>query len=210
MYKSFKSILSDIDYQRRLEEAKEDEAKEPSTPDSEAPEENDEDDDEPKKISDHAPTGAGHYTADDLHEIISYVKDILKKERDEDKEDDDEEKDEHMDVGLDLLDEYADMLPETVINQIVDDLKDIFEIEDTMLESIISEGGAFFSKSTKGPAAKAAQSIMMKMYRKNHSKILARNKRWKKSDHGKLMTGLHKAFLKGMGKIKGKRLVHKG
>lgn len=68
------------------------------------------------------------YTADDLREIIDFIYDILEKENKDDK------KKKEKDIGLDLIYEYADMIPETVINQMINDLKDMFEIEDTILD----------------------------------------------------------------------------
>lgn len=177
----------------------------------------DEDDEEEKeeKLSDHTPDGKGHYTADDLREIIDYVRDLIQKEVDEgDDEDEDGKKSEPDDIGeigLDLIYEYADLFPETVINQIVDDLKDMFEIEDTMLEAIVTEGSAFFNKSKKGPAAKAAAKQMRAYYRKNKAKIMNRNKKWRNSEIGKKIAALHHKIFKStmsMGKIKGKRVVH--
>ena len=171
----------------------------------------DEDENPDEKAGDAAPDGKGHYTADDLREIIDYVKDVIEKEKEEkeEKEDGDEDKDDDVgEVGLDLLYEYADLLPETVINQIVDDLKDTFEIEDTMLEAIVTEGSAFFSKSKKGPAAKAASKVLRAMYRKNKTIIKKRNKKWRTSPIAQKMIALHKKAFSGLGKIHGKRVVH--
>jgi len=173
------------------------------------------DDDEPEEehLKDHAPDGKGHYSPDDLREIIDYVYDILDKEKEdsgagEDDEDGKKGTSDVGEVGLDLIYEYADLLPETVINQIVDDLKDTFEIEDTMLESIISEGASsFFTKSNKGPAAKAAAAIMTGTYKKNKGKIKKRNSNWRNSDIGKKIAALHTKIWKNAGKMKGKRAV---
>jgi hypothetical protein len=167
-------------------------------------------DEEDEKISDHTPDGKGHYTADDLREIIDYVRDLLKEENDEDDDDEEGNKkggDDIGEIGLDLIYEYADLLPETVINQLVDDLKDMFEIEDTMLESIVTEGASFFNKAKKGPAALAARSKMREFYRKNKGKISARNAKWRASEIGQKVSGLHKKIYKGMGRVKGKRIV---
>jgi hypothetical protein len=171
--------------------------------------EDDDEDIEDETSSKDLPEGKGHYTADDLREIIDYVKDVIEKEKEEKEDGDDEDKDDDVgEVGLDLLYEYADLLPETVINQIVDDLKDTFEIEDTMLEAIIAEGSAFFSKSRKGPAAKAASKVMRAMYRKNKTIIKKRNKKWRTSPIAQKMIALHKKAFSGLGKIHGKRVVH--
>lgn len=172
----------------------------------------DDEEEEPEEhLKDHAPDGKGHYSPDDLREIIDYVYDILDKEKDESGAGDDDEKKEGAsdvgEVGLDLIYEYADLLPETVINQIVDDLKDTFEIEDTMLESIVNEGSAFFSKSKKGPAAKAAAKILTDTYVKNKGKIKKRNSNWRNSDIGKKISALHNKIWKNAGKMKGKRCV---
>jgi len=196
MKKSILSMLEEEEAKRAILEAEEE---------KQAAEEDEEEKDE--KISDHAPDGKGHYTADDLREIIDYVRDLLKEE--EEKEDDeDEKKDDGVgEIGLDLIYEYADLIPETVINQIVDDLKDMFEIEDTMLESIVVEGASFFNKSKQGPAAKAARAKMREFYKQNKSKIIKRNSKWRNSLIGKKMSDLHKKIYKGMGKVKGKRVV---
>lgn len=221
MPKSLKDLLEEVQEEKELLEAKPDIEEEDEDLDDE---EDTDDDAEPEKkkdekISDHAPDGKGHYTADDLREIIDYVRDLLEKEKEEDGDDEaetpdgDKKKKKEEDVGeigLDLIYEYADLLPETVINQIVDDLKDMFEIEDTMLESIIAEGSAFFMKSKKGPAAVAAARKMRQYYRKNKARILARNKKWRNSLIGKKMAELHRKIFSGMGKIKGKRVVHIG
>jgi len=188
----------------------------------------DEGDDEGKdeKLEDHAPDGKGHYTADDLREIIDYVRHQLEEELKDDDEDDSEDLDNASadgdvkqgkkkdgddigEIGLDLIYEYADLLPETVINQIVDDLKDMFEIEDTMLESIITEGSAFFTKAKKSPAARAAAKLMKTSYGKNKKTINKRNNKWRSTEIGKKIIGFHKKVYKGLGKIKGKRCVHK-
>ena len=218
MAKLLKDLLEEI-AEEELQEAKGDIAPDETAP-APAPldggDDLDDDDDEDKpeeKISDHAADGKGHYTPDDLREIIDYVYDVLEKELDEpasDEDGDDNKKDDIGEIGLDLIYEYADLLPETVINQIVDDLKDIFEIEDTMLEGIISEGSAFFSKGKGGPGAKAARQKMREYYRKNKSKIKKRNTKWRNSDVGKKMAALHKKIMKGVGKMKGKRLHAQG
>lgn len=209
--KSLKELLEDIQEEELLE-AKNDIAPEPEDEPIEG-EEEDEGEEKEEKLDDHAPKGKGHYTADDLREIIDYVKDLIKKEEDEDDEDDDDADDDVGEVGLDLIYEYADLLPETVINQMVDDLKDMFEIEDTMLESIVTEGSAFFNKGRKGPAAKAARRKMMEFYKKNKNKIKIRNKKWRNSEMGKKMAKLHSKIYSStatMGKAKGKRIVHRG
>jgi hypothetical protein len=172
----------------------------------------DDDEEKEEKLTDHAPDGKGHYTPDDLREIIDYVNDLLDKEKDKSDSDDgdDEDSDDIGEIGLDLIYEYADLLPETVINQIVDDLKDMFEIEDTMLESIISEGSAFFTKASSSPAAAAARKVMRSSYKKNKAKIKKRNGKWRNSEIGKKIAALHKKIMKGVGKLKGKRVVAKG
>lgn len=176
--------------------------------------EDDDADEDDENLSDAAPDGKGHYTADDLREIVDYVRDLIEKELkdDDDAEDGDAKEDDIGEIGLDLIYEYADMLPETVINQIVDDLKDMFEIEDTMLEKIMAEGSTFFAKSKKGPAAKAAMASMKKGFIKNIKKIKKRNSKWRNTELGKKMAALHKKIFKStatMHKCKGKRVVHK-
>lgn len=170
----------------------------------------DEDDDEKEEnLKDVAPEGKGHYTPDDLREIVDYCYTLIEKEQEEDDVDGDGDGKTASDlgeVGLDLIYEYADLLPETVINQIVDDLKDTFEIEDTMLESIIEEGSAFFAKSSKGPAAKAAKALLVGAYKKNKKKIKKRNGKWRTSEIGKKIAALHKKIFKGAGKLTAKRL----
>lgn len=222
MAKLFKTLLEEI-AEDELTEAKGDIAPDETAPAPKAAPDlggadlDDDEDDEDKpeeKITDHAADGKGHYTPDDLREIIDYVYDVLEKEQDEadpdDPDGDDKKKDDIGEIGLDLIYEYADLLPETVINQIVDDLKDIFEIEDTMLEGIISEGSAFFSKAKGGAGAKAARQKMREYYRKNKAKIKKRNGKWRNSETGKKMAALHKKIMKGVGKMKGKRLHPQG
>lgn len=201
MKKSILSMLEEEEQKALLEAA---EKEMDVAPETEMDDEDEEEKDE--KIGDHAPDGKGHYTADDLREIIDYVRDLLKEEKDEDDEED-EEDDSMGEIGLDLIYEYADLLPETVINQIVDDLKDMFEIEDTMLENIVVEGASFFNKAKKSPAAIAARKKMREYYKQNKSKIIKRNSKWRNSLIGKKMSDLHKKIYKGMGKVKGKRVV---
>ena len=131
-------------------------------------------------IDDVAPEGKGEYDADDLREVIDYVYEIL------DKEDDGEENDSVEEIGLDLIYEYADVLPDTVINQIVDDLKEMFEIEDTMLES------ALFMKSKSGKAASMAKKVMKKVYKKNIKSCKGKAKAFRMSKEGKEIAKLHK------------------
>ncbi len=204
MKKSILNMLEEDEIKKALLEAAEEDADikpEPEIGD-------DEEEEKDEKIGDHAPDGKGHYTADDLREIIDYVRDLLKEEKGEDDEEEDEEEDEGLgEVGLDLIYEYADLMPETVINQIVDDLKDMFEIEDTMLEQIVTEGSSFFNKAKKGPAALAARAKMREFYKQNKTKIGKRNAKWRNSLIGKKMGDLHKKIYKGMGKVKGKRVV---
>ena len=210
MLKSIKTLLEEIQEEQLELDLKEADAPEVE-PETDETDEDDEEEKEDEKVADHAPDGKGHYSADDLREIIDYVYGVLKKEDEDagDEEDgEDKKKDDVGEIGLDLIYEYADLLPETVINQIVDDLKDIFEIEDTMLESIVEEGSAFFSKSKKGPAAKAAQKKMREFYRKNKTKIKVRNKKWRASPIGKKMAQLHRKIMKHLGKVQGKRVVH--
>lgn len=205
MKKNILEMLEEM--QSALLEAEEEEMK--GKPPVDTGEVDDDDEEKEEKISDHTPDGKGHYTADDLREIIDYVRDLLKDEQAEDGDDDDDKKggDDIGEIGLDLIYEYADLFPETVINQIVDDLKDMFEIEDTMLESIVLEGASFFNKAKQGPAAQAARKKMREFYRKNKNKILARNKKWRASEMGQKISSLHKKIFKGMGKVKGKRVV---
>lgn len=157
--------------------------------------EDDEEGIEPKeeKLDDVAPDGKGEYDADDLREIIDYVYEIL------DKEDDGEENDSVEEIGLDLIYEYADVMPDTVINQLVDDLKEMFEIEDTMLES------ALFMKSKKGKGALLAKKTMTKVYKKNKKAIKSKAKSFRTSPEGKKIASMHKKAYKGLCK-KTKRL----
>jgi hypothetical protein len=220
MKKSILTMLEEIQVEKDLLEAKGDmdmagDTGKDSSDDGKTPVDNDmddEDEEKEEKISDHLPHGKGHYSSDDLREIIDYVRDLIKKEvEDDDDGDKKEEPDDIGEVGLDLIYEYADLLPETVINQLVTDLTEMFEIEDTMLESIVTEGSAFFNKSKKGPAAKAAAKQMRAYYRKNKAAIMKRNKKWRNSEIGKKIAALHHKIFKtgmSMGKIKGKRVVH--
>ena len=155
----------------------------------------DDEEEAPKEptVDDVAPDGKGEYDADDLREVIDYVYEIL------DKEDDGEENDSVEEIGLDLIYEYADVLPDTVINQIVDDLKEMFEIEDTMLES------ALFMKSKKGKAATMAKKVMSKVYKKNIKSCKGKAKSFRLSKEGKEIAKLHKKAYKGLWK-KTKRL----
>jgi len=68
--------------------------------------------------------GTEDYSADDFREIIDYVKDLI------DLEDDNEINNSVDEIGLALLYDYADVMPQTLINQMVEDLKEIFEIEE--------------------------------------------------------------------------------
>lgn len=163
-------------------------------------EEDDEFEDEDDINTDDVPTGKGDYTADEFREIIDYVYDIL------DKEDDDELNESVGEIGLDLLYNYADALPQTVLNQVVDDLKEMFEIEDTMLESVVTEGAAFVKKK-KGAVAKAAAKMAKKYYKKNKSKLKLKGAKWRKSSHGKKLIKLHKKVQARLGDKKGMRLV---
>lgn len=190
-----KSFMDILEESHKLVEADEEPIEEPIDDEDEEID----DEDEEANIDD-VPTGKGDYSADELREVIEYVYEIL------DKEDDDELNDSVGEIGLDLLDQYADLLPQTVINQIVDDLKEIFEIEDTMLESIMSEGAKFVKKA-KGPAAKAAAKKARAFYKKNKAKIKKNAKLWRKSAHGKKMVALHKKVMERLGAKKGMRLV---
>jgi hypothetical protein len=209
MKKSILALLEEIQETQSLNEDKDDLQSKENTGTDEG-EEGDEGEEE--FTSDHLPDGKGHYTASDLQEIIVYIRDLLKEELEQSDDDVETDKkgepDDIGEIGLDLIYEYADLLPETVINQIVDDLKDMFEIEDTMLESIIQEGSAFFNKSKKSPAALAARKKMREFYRKNKTRILARNKKWRNTPIGKKIAALHSKIFKGIGKVKGKRVVH--
>jgi len=157
----------------------------------------DDDDEDAEESLDDLPQGKGDYTADDLREIIDYVYEIL------DKEDDDELNDSVGEIGLDLIYEYADVFPATVLNQLVDDLKELFEIEDTMLESIVTEG---FVKQKKGALAKQLQKKAKMYYKKNKAKLKQKAKKWRKSSHGKKVIALHKKLAKRLGSKKGFRL----
>lgn len=156
--------------------------------------------DEDAEFDEMAPDSETDYSPDDLREIIDYVYEIL------DKEDDGELNDSVGEIGLDLLYDYADVLPQTVVNQIVSDLKEIFEIEDTMLESIVTEGAAFVKKK-KGSIAKALAKKARKYYKKNKTDLKNKNKKWRKSAVGKKLIALHKKMMKKLGAKKGKRLV---
>jgi hypothetical protein len=181
MPKNFYDLIKEAEEFRLLE------AEEVEEPEVEEPE--DEDDiEEPKEetIDGATPEGKGEYDADDLREVIDYVYDLL------DKEDDGEENDSVEEIGLDLIYEYADIMPDTLINQIVQDLKEMFEIEDTMLES------ALFVKSKKGVAAKAAKKKMTQFYKKNKKAIKSEAKSWRTSPQGKKIAKLHKKAFKGL------------
>jgi ribosomal protein L12E/L44/L45/RPP1/RPP2 len=211
--KTFKELLEDIQQEELLEAKGDiDPAVAPAPAGAEDDLDDDEMDDDEEKdenLKDVAADGKGHYTADDLREIVDYCYTLIEKEQEEDQVDGDGDGKTASDlgeVGLDLIYEYADLLPETVINQIVDDLKDTFEIEDTMLEGIIEEGSAFFTKSSKGPAAKAAKALLTSAYKKNKSKIKKRNKKWRNSELGAKIAALHKKIFKGAGNLKGKRV----
>lgn len=181
--KSFYSLIKESDL---ISEAPEE--KDQEMDDVEMDDEGDDfEEEKPKEegLDDVAPEGKGEYDADDLREVIDYVYEIL------DKEDDNEENDSVEEIGLDLIYEYADVLPDTVINQIVDDLKEMFEIEDTMLES------ALFVKSKKGKAAETAKKLMTKFYKRNKKTVKARAKSWRGSSEGKQMARLHKKVYRG-------------
>ncbi len=156
-------------------------------------EEEEKPDEKEPNLDDVAPEGKGEYDAEDLREVIDYVYEIL------DKEDDSEDNDSVEEIGLDLLHEYADVLPNTVINQIVDDLKEMFEIEDSMLES------ALFSKSKNGKAALMAKKITKKVYKKNIKAVKSEAKKFRTSQEGKVIANLHKQIYKNLCK-KTKRL----
>lgn len=163
-------------------------------------EEDDEFDDEDDVNTDDVPTGKGDYTPDEFREIIDYVYDIL------DKEDDDELNESVGEIGLDLLYNYADVMPQTMLNQIIDDLKEMFEIADTMLESIVTEGAKFVKKK-KGMIAKAASKKARMYYKKNKSKLKLKGAKWRKSSHGKKLIKLHKKVQARLGDKAGMRLV---
>jgi hypothetical protein len=207
MPKNFKTLLEEAHKIKMLAEAppEEDEMEdEPIEDDEDADldmEDPDAEEGEEDSIDSLGGDGDTDYTADDIREIIDYVYDIL------DKEDDGELNDSVGEIGLDLIYDYADAFPQTVLNQIVEDLKEIFEIEDTMLESIVTEG-AVFVKKKKGQAAKAAAKKSRQYYKKNKGNLKKRNKSWRKSAIGKKLIALHKKMMKKMGKAKkGKRLV---
>ena len=203
--KLLKDLLEEIQEEQNMLEAKDNElAPEEQPQDTD----DDNDDEEDEKIQDHLSDGKGHYSPSDLREVIDYCYTLIEKEQEEDKDGDGDGKtaSDLGEIGLDLIYEYADLLPESVVNQIVDDLKKTFEIEDTMLEGIIEEGSAFFTKSSKGPAAKAAKALMIGAYKKNKSKIKKRNSKWRGSDLGKKIAALHAKIWKSAGKMKGKRL----
>lgn len=201
--KSFKDLLEEIDKSRKLVEAddvEDEDEEELEQSDSDDLEDADTDKTPEQELDDEAPIGSGDYTGDDLREIIDYVYDIL------DREDDGQLNDSVGEIGLDLLYDYADMLPQTIINQIVEDLKEIFEIDDTVIESIVTEGAVFVKKKT-GALAKAIKKKAKQYYKKNKANLKMKNKKWRKSAIGKRLIALHKKILKKFGKRKGKRLV---
>jgi len=173
--------------------------KPPVEDDDELEDEELEDDDEGSDLdTEEVPSGEADYTPDEFREIIDYVYEIL------DREDDDELNDSVGEIGLDMLYNYADVLPQTVINQIIEDLKEMFEIQDTMLESVLAEG---FVKQKKGTVAKLAKKLAAKAYKRNKSKIKLKAKKWRKSARGKKIVALHKKLFKRLGSKKGMRLV---
>ena len=89
-------------------------------------------------------------------------------------------------------------MPDTLINQLVDDLKEMFEIEDTMLE-------ALFTKSKKGKGAQLVKKTMTKVYKKNKKSIKSKAKAFRTSQEGKKIVKMHKKAYKGLCK-KTKRL----
>lgn len=214
MKKSFKDLLEELEESKLYEAGKEDPPEENAGNDDVDSDDDDDDEEKDEPSAKELPDmdKKNQYTADDLKELIAYVQDLLKKEHEEDGDDDDDDDDKKKDdkfedIGLDLISEYADLMSNSLINQIVNDLKSVFEINDSMLESVISEGGAFFNKSQSGPAAQAAKLVMRQYYRKNKAKILKRNKKWRNSEIGKRMIALHKKIMSGMG-MKGKHVVH--
>lgn len=143
-------------------------------------------------ISDLAPDGENKYDAEDLCEIIDMVYEIL------DKEDDDEENESVEEIGLDLWREYSNLLPETVINQVISDLRETFDIDDQILES--------FGKSKTSPAMLAAKKLMHKHYKRNKKKLVARVKAWRVSKEGKSLIRAHKQAFKFLKIKRGKKL----
>lgn len=112
MKKSFKDLLEELEYEKLEESGKLNDDEDVDTDDSE-----DDDDDEekdepsPKELPD---MKKGHYTADDLKELITYVQDLIRKEHEEDEdsndEDSDKKHDDFGDVGLDLISELRHFL----------------------------------------------------------------------------------------------------
>jgi len=193
MSKLFKDLLEES-YKLHLKEAGEE-----TEEDTEI---EDEDDEDAELDTSDQPADGNDYSADDLREIIDYVYEVM------DEEDDGEINDSVGEIGLDLIYEYCDTFPQAAINQIVTDLKQIFEIEDSMMESIIAEG-AVFVKSKKGAVAKQLKKKAKQYYKKNKAKVKMAAKKWRKSASGKKAINLHKKILKKFkGKMrKGMRLV---
>ncbi|NCP97680.1 hypothetical protein GW796_05495 [archaeon] len=142
--------------------------------------------------------GTEDYSADDFREIIDYVKDLI------DLEDDNEINNSVDEIGLALLYDYADVMPQTLINQMVEDLKEIFEIEDEMMESLVTEG---FVKKKKGVLARKKSIKAAKIYKAKKAKIKLRASKWRRSARGKKVISIHKKLQKRLGKRKGMRLV---
>ncbi len=188
----FRALLEET-YKSKIQEAEEDEDLDDTL---------DDEDDEESISDEDMPADGDDYTPDDLREVIDYVYEIL------DEEDDGEVNDSVGEVGLDLMYEYCDTFPQATINQIVKDLKDTFEIEDSVMESIVTEG-AVFVKSKKGAVAKALKKKAKMYYKKNKAKVKMAAKKWRKSATGKKVIKLHQKMLKKFkGKMKkGMRLV---
>lgn len=198
MKKSFKQLLEEATDLLEADDTDIDDEMGDGGDDIDDDEDTDDEDKKDDSDEDLTPDNGTDYTPEDFREIVDYVYDIL------DKEDDGELNESVGEIGLDLLYDYADALPQTVLNQIVEDLKQVFEIEDTMLESIVTEGAAFV-KSKKGSIAKALQKKAKKYYKSNKSKVKAKNTKWRKSEIGKKILAFHKKALKQFGKKK--RLV---
>lgn len=205
--KNIKTLLEEIEKEKELLEAGEDMEQPEAQP--KAPDESSEDDEDApeEKLEDYLHQGKSDYTPEDLIEIVKYCETLIEKENDENDEDGEKKGNSDLgEIGLDLIAAYAQMMPSTVISQIIHDLQDIFELEDTMLESVITEGASFFTNAKNSPAKKAAKELMINSYKKNKTKIDKRNDKWKYSDIAKKIAKFHKLAFKGLGKIKGKKL----
>lgn len=171
--------------------------KEPKEVDNEIEQDAEEDD----------PSEKTNYSSDDFREILNYVYEILDQEDEEDKGG---QNDTSSQIGIDLLIEYADGIPQQIINNMVADLKEIFDIEDEFIDDTddepVSEG---FVKQKKGSAAKLTRKKARLRYKKNRAKLKMKAKKWRKTSGAKRAMKLHKKLFKRLGKKPGMRLVAK-